>query len=344
MTERQAGRTSNASVRHTAGSMPDPLVFARYDAVQVAGSDVYWIEGRPADGGRDVLVRWRPGTGATDVALSGHAVGTQIYGYGGGAYCASDQAVYFSSAVDGSLHAAAGSGVATVVSPGRLSGWCGDLEWVPGLRLLLAVHEAADAEAGGSRLLAFHPEGDRAPRVLAEGADFYAAPRASPDRRWLAWLSWDHPRMPWDCTSLWLAPLDRGGLAGRPWCIAGGAAESVFCPQWSPDSVLHFVSDRSGWWNLYRHREGRTEPVLVCEAELGLAPVLLIHGTADPITPAAQAEQLAAALHRSGRPCVCTSSTRPSGCIRRSIAALPPGKVSRASRQPRCGQVRGQSQ
>ena len=88
--------------------------------------------------------------------------------------------------------------------------------------------------------------------MLVEGSDFYAAPRLSPDGSQLAWLSWDHPRMPWQGTELWLADVDADGALANARLVAGGADESICQPEWSPGGVLHFVSDRSGWWNLYR--------------------------------------------------------------------------------------------
>ena len=84
------------------------------------------------------------------------------------------------------------------------------------------------------------------------GSDFYAAPRLSPDGSQLAWLSWMHPRMPWQGTELWLADIGSDGMPVDARLVAGGADEAICQPEWSPNGVLHFVSDRSGWWNLYR--------------------------------------------------------------------------------------------
>jgi dipeptidyl aminopeptidase/acylaminoacyl peptidase len=106
--------------------------------------------------------------------------------------------------------------------------------------------------------------------VLVSGNDFYAAPRVSPDGSRLAWLTWNHPNMPWDGTQLWVAEMDGAGSLVRAEQVAGGVDESVFQPEWSPDGVLHFVSDRTGWWNLYRWRGGRMEPLCAMEAEFGL--------------------------------------------------------------------------
>ena len=111
-------------------------------------------------------------------------------------------------------------------------------------------------------LVALPADGSGEPRVLASGRDFYAFPRLSPDGTTLAWTCWDHPNMPWDGTELWVAPLDAPDEARL---VAGGPAESIWQPEWSPDGALHYVSDRSGWWNLYREDEQLTAE----KAELG---------------------------------------------------------------------------
>ena len=92
--------------------------------------------------------------------------------------------------------------------------------------------------------------------MIASGHDFYAPPRVSPDGTRIAWLAWDHPRMPWEGCELY--------VDGR--LVAGGPAEAIVQPEWSPDGVLHYSSDRTGWWNLYRE-DG--EPVTALEAEIG---------------------------------------------------------------------------
>jgi len=123
---------------------------------------------------------------------------------------------------------------------------------------------------------------DGAVTNLAAGNDFYSSPRLSPDGRHLAWLTWNHPNMPWDGTELWLAELDGDGLPRAAHRVAGGPTESIFQPEWSPPSAddngrLHFVSDRSGWWNLYRLKDdgaAREDVPVEClyamEAEFGL--------------------------------------------------------------------------
>ena len=106
---------------------------------------------------------------------------------------------------------------------------------------------------------------------MAGGRDFFAAPRFSPDGSRLAWICWDMPNMPWDGTELWAAEVRWGGEIGRASQVAGGPRESIFQPGWSPGGDLHFVSDRTGWWNLYRREAGGSDTNLTpTDAEFGV--------------------------------------------------------------------------
>lgn len=239
---------------------------ASCDAVAMAGSDVYWIEGR-ADCG-DTLMRWSPGTGPVPALPSNVQVGTSIYGYGGGAYAVSPGGVFFCHSDGASVaHGTAGRTKAIVTSGEYVYG---DLHLAPSHGLLLAVRESTQPPHA-SQLVAIAPAHDPAVRVLAETSGFYAAPRVSPDGRWLCWLSWEPPNMPWDTSTLWISPLNNRGQPGSARSIAGDGTESIFCPQWSPGGQLHFVSDRSGWWNLYRAFGDQIKPVVLADAELGVA-------------------------------------------------------------------------
>ncbi|HWU36768.1 MAG TPA: S9 family peptidase, partial [Candidatus Acidoferrum sp.] len=117
-----------------------------------------------------------------------------------------------------------------------------------------------DADQGGA--------GD----TLVSGRDFYAAPRLSPDGAWLAWIEWNHPLMAWDAAQLRIASVRGDGGLGEAAHVAGGNGESAIQPQWSPDGVLHFVSDRTDWWNLYRFKAGRIEALTEIQAEFATPP------------------------------------------------------------------------
>ncbi len=107
-------------------------------------------------------------------------------------------------------------------------------------------------------------------KILISGNDFYSTPRLSPDGSKLAWLTWNHPNMPWDGTELWVAQVKPDGSMEKSEKVAGGSEESIYQPDWSPDGILYFSSDRTGWWNLYHQHNNQIEPLYPMEAEFGL--------------------------------------------------------------------------
>jgi len=114
--------------------------------------------------------------------------------------------------------------------------------------------------------------GAAAPQVLVSGGDFFSTPRLSPDGDRLAWLTWHHPNLPWVKTEVWVGEILADGMVGNPRQVAGGPDEALFQPEWSPDGDLYFISDRSsGWWNLYRERDGAIEAIAPMDAEFGRA-------------------------------------------------------------------------
>src|ERR1700680_4751575 len=129
-------------------------------------------------------------------------------------------------------------------------------------------HTTGESEPVNS-LVALDWKGERDAVTVAAGNNFYSSPRLSPDGDRLAWLTWNHPNMPWDGTELWVGELDRAGRVRSARKIAGGLTESIYQPEWSPDGALYFVSDRSDWWNLYRARGEGDEPVCKRSAEFG---------------------------------------------------------------------------
>jgi dipeptidyl aminopeptidase/acylaminoacyl peptidase len=248
----------------------------RFGDLVTTGAAAYWVESRPDEGGRAVLVRWAPGDAPEDVLPAPWSVRTRAHEYGGGALAASADVVCFVHdadqrlyRLDARLDADATPRPLTPAGPWR---WA-DASIDRARGRLVAVRETIADEHGarGTRVLAaVSLAGDAEPVPLVAGDDFYASPRLSPDGMRLAWLAWSHPRMPWDGTELWVASLDAAGALGERVRVAGGPTESVFQPEWSPDGVLHFVSDRSGWWNLHRWRDGVVEPLCPMDAEFGV--------------------------------------------------------------------------
>ena len=258
------------------GSWPSPFHLddlvggvVRLSDPWVDGDDVYWIEGRPAEAGRSVLVH-RASDGTTvDITPPPFDVRSRVHEYGGGAYVVAGGTVLFSHVKDGRLYRLDPGGDApqpiTPDGPFRYA----DLRFDAGRRRFIAIREDHSGEGEPQAAIVDVPlDGERPPRVLYDGPDFLAAPRPSPDGTLLAWLEWDHPDMPWDATRLRVAPIGDDGSLGPSDLAAGGIDESIAQPEWSPDGVLHFVSDRTGWWNLYRLSDGpRLEALAPLEAE-----------------------------------------------------------------------------
>ncbi|MBV8777858.1 MAG: S9 family peptidase, partial [Alphaproteobacteria bacterium] len=250
-------------------------------AVLVDGDDIYWTESRPAEGGRNVLVRRTPDGGPEDVTPAPYNVRTRVHEYGGGAVTVHRGVAYFSHFADQRLYRLAPGAMPAPLTPQSAAGTSrryadgiidtASSRWIG----VLEAHEPDHRVA--NTLVAVDLRQPGAGRILAQGCDFYAAPRLSPDGARLAWLSWNHPNMPWVGTELWLADIAGDGVLANPRRVAGGEAESIAQPQWSPDGVLYFISDRSGWWNLYR--AGSDGAVyLLCPRDSDFCPAQWVFG------------------------------------------------------------------
>ncbi len=273
----------------------------------VDGDDVYWIEGRPLEGGRLVIVRRAPDGTLTDVIPAPYNARSRVHEYGGGAYLVDRGTVYFTNFADQRLYRVMPGEAApepiTPELPLRFADAVVDRQ----RNRLIAVqedHRPTDREAINS-IVAIDLAGARgqgpgargqgpaaseaengsgagssgtsapgpwplAPVPLVSGNDFYSNPRLSPDGTRLAWLTWNHPNMPWDGAELWVGELNAAGTVEQRTLVAGGPSESVGQPEWAPDGTLYFYSDRTGWWNLYRQRPGgAVEPFFPIEADVG---------------------------------------------------------------------------
>jgi dipeptidyl aminopeptidase/acylaminoacyl peptidase len=239
----------------------------------IDGPDTYWVEMRPTEGGRSVIVKRVVRDVVSDVTPLPFNPRTRVHEYGGGDYTVRDGTVYFSNFSDQRLYVRRGEAEPQAITPG------GDLRYADAVidqargRLICVRedHTIAGREALNT-LVVVKVEGDETPgEVLVSGNDFYSSPRVSSDGSRLAWLTWNHPNMPWDECELWTGTFGEDGLLKDTQRIAGGNSESIFQPEWSPEGVLYFVSDRSGWWNLYRvNSDGRSEPLCEMQAEFGM--------------------------------------------------------------------------
>jgi dipeptidyl aminopeptidase/acylaminoacyl peptidase len=236
-----------------------------------SGGIRWWLEGRPDEGGRQVLFRRDPDGTLTRLTPEGFNARSRVHEYGGAATLIDGDLIVVSDFVTGRLN--------KVVAPEQLVPFTPERQW----RFADAVHDRAH-----NRLIAVREdhEPDKVAKhgewindlvaidlatgdvtVLAEGADFYAAPRVSPDGTTLAWLEWHHPNMPWDGTELFQAPLLDDGTLGPRLLVAGSRSEWISQPRWSPEGILHFAAEPHGWMNLFRFANGEIETVTDFEAE-----------------------------------------------------------------------------
>lgn len=231
--------------------------------------DPFWLESRPLQRGRRTLMR-RGADGVTrELTPEPFNVGNGVHEYGGGSFVTDGFAIIASSKTDGRLHLVDKDGLAAPIPITPEGPWrYADLRLDPRAPRLVAVRETHDAVLPNDHRLVRNElvwialDGSDGPgRVVVSGPDFVASPRFSPDGRWLAWLEWDLPFMPWDASRLRVALVEEDGSIGEQRTIAGGPGVSVAQPEWSPAGVLHVVSDESGWWNLYAFDgEGTTAP------------------------------------------------------------------------------------
>src|SRR5439155_15775026 len=263
-------RSSDSPITTDPVAREGGVAFSYLDAT---ADGAYWLESRPEEKGRSALV-FCPWYGEpVDVVPEGFNVRTRVHEYGGGAWFRHERVVFCSSFDDRRLYRIDGPGseprpiTPEPDEPNALR-YADGRVFADG-RLIVCVREQHGKGEPVNELVVLPTDGSSAPRVISTGRDFYAAPRPSPDGRRLAWLAWDHPHMPFEGTDLCVGDLAADGSISNGRRIAGSEQESIFQPEWSVDGTLHFVSDRTGWSNLYAERDGEVHSLTDEQAELG---------------------------------------------------------------------------
>ncbi len=259
---------------------------------RVADGRLYWLENRPDEGGRMVAMTG-DAAGQRVVTPVGFNVRTRVHEYGGAPYTVIGGTLYFANFRDQKLyaqklHVESGEAAPVALTPEGYR--YADLVAAPGGGLIGVREDHTDPAEVKNAIVALSGHAGDAGRVLFGSSDFVAYPRVSPDGQSLAWMAWDHPNMPWDDTTLYVANLGADGLTNTE-VVAGGVGESAMEPKWSPDGVLHFMSDRTGFWNLYAWRDGAAAPILKKDAEfagplwgLGQSNYVFLDGGAIAVT------------------------------------------------------------
>ncbi len=243
-------------------------------SIVLDGTDIYWLESRPQEAGRNVIVRCTADGIITDITPPEYNVRDRVHEYGGAAYTVVEGVVYFSNHSDNCLYTqnlqSESPDLVRQLTHDKTKRYADFVVDTRHQRLICVQeeHDSADLEPLNT-IVSIGLNKAKDLYVLACGCDFYAAPRLSPDGTKLVWLSWNHPNLPWDGTNLQMATMNNGYLSA-PTLIAGGAHEAIFQPQWLSDDTLYFVSDRTGWGNLYRWTGGNVEAMCPMAAEFGL--------------------------------------------------------------------------
>ncbi len=242
----------------------------RLEDVALDGETIYWSEQHPNEKGRYAIERWSPGGEIVELLPAPWSARTRVHEYGGSAFTVVDGTVYFVNDADQRVYRLVVEGDNTPLTPASDIRHA-DFTYDATHHRLIAVREdhTTGAKEAVNSIGAIPLDGSMGGEVLVGGHDFYATPRVSPDGTQLCWLSWDHPNMPWDGCELWVGRIGDDGSIQDARLVAGGTQESIFQPSWSPDGTLYFVSDRTGWWNLYRDDANGPEIVYAENAEFG---------------------------------------------------------------------------
>jgi dipeptidyl aminopeptidase/acylaminoacyl peptidase len=250
----------------------------RLEQVRVDGSDVYWLEGRPEEAGRYVIVKQAADGTTADINDTPYNARNAVHEYGGGAYAVRDGVVHFANWDDQRLYRAAGDGddsgeprAITAVPEIERGDRYSDLTLSNDSNWILCVRERHfEGREADNELVAVPTSGSGDVKVLASGHDFYSSIRQNSAGDRVCWLSWDHPNMPWDGCELWVADFDAAsGSISNEQLVTGGINVSIVQPEWAPDGTLVFITDESGWWNLSRWSSGGVEPLLTEEVDHG---------------------------------------------------------------------------
>lgn len=224
-------------------------------AVKFDGNNIYWLESRPSEGGRSVIVCLQEDGTTVDITPKPFNVRSRVHEYGGGAFFIHDDTIYFTNFSDQRLYLQKKGEIPQPLTAESSLRYA-DFSFDKIRNCLICVaedHSNPNTEPENKIVTIDLNTGEV--KTIISGADFYSSPRISPNNSQLAWLSWHHPNMPWDSTELYLADINPDGTLTNIELVAGGKNESVCQPEFSPNGTLYFSCDRRNWWNIYRREK-----------------------------------------------------------------------------------------
>src|SRR5512141_1043805 len=236
----------------------------------IDGKDIYWLESHPREGGRYTIMRRTPDGRTAECTPPDFYVRTTVHEYGGGAFTVADGVLYFANYHDQHLYRQRLGHQPELLTPTDGYRYADLVVDHQRHRLICIREDHTGGTEAVNTIVSVDLRGGDDGRILVQGNAFYSTARLSPDGSKLAYLTWNHPNMPWDGCELWVTDVKHDGTLENARLVTGGPTESVFQPQWSLDGVLHFVVESSGWWNLYRWDGAQLEALYPMQAEFGL--------------------------------------------------------------------------
>lgn len=247
----------------------DSISFESLKIDPVHPDKIYWLALYPAEEGRATISQYSHGK--IQMCLpKNFSARTQAHSYGGGEFTVYDNTIFFSNEKDNRLYKLEGCNGTPIplTSPGDFR--YADCSVNSSKNKLYCIREEFFKNKKSEDSIISIDLKTHDMKIVEKGQDFYSSPIVSPDGRNLAWLSWNLPHMMFDTTQLWLADINEDGSVKNKKLILGKKDISIFQPQWSPSNVLYFISDQTGWWNLYRYQRNKIESVYLTPAEFGI--------------------------------------------------------------------------
>lgn len=257
----------------------------RLSDIQVEDESVFWIESRPSEEGRNVIVQMDDQEQKKDLIPRDFNARSRVHEYGGGSYLVHGDTVYFTNFSDQCIYQTSPGKEPAPITPENKARYADFTYDNDNERLITVCEDHSSENTVENSLVSLSINDPRDAQILTRGHDFYSSPKLSPDGEKITWLTWDHPNMPWDNTELHVGHYTGNGTVGEENVISAVKSESITQPRWSPDGTLFYISDRNGWWNIYRWSNGNTKQVTDQNVEFAVPQWVFSVSTYDFLSP-----------------------------------------------------------
>ena len=242
----------------------------RFNEIRIDNQDIYFLEGRPSESGRSVIIKHNKDGTTTDIIPKKFNSRNAVHEYGGGSFTVKDEIVFFTNWEDQLIYKVSADKITPITEPSDIPMGIryADLTLSNDGKWIFCVREThiKDKEAQNEIVAVSTISSEII--VLASGRDFYSSPRPNPISNQICWLEWDHPNMPWDGNELYIADFDSQKISNKL-KIDGSTNISIVQPEWTDKGELIYISDDSGWWNLKKYSDQKISDILSEEIDHG---------------------------------------------------------------------------